>query len=78
MESIRLNVTWNSGNPGEEITCHMEEAGEVIFAHGQDVLVFVEGAMVSSFEDLSRLVVQDRFKDRAVLNVVLVSVVSGG
>ena len=77
-ELPRLRVSWNSQNPNEEVICRFEEAEEVVFGQGLDVLIFVEGQMVGSYEELTKLAAGDRFKNKEMLNVRLVSVVAGG
>jgi hypothetical protein len=77
-ELPKLKVTWYSRNPEGELTCNFEEAKDIVFGHGLDVLVFIEGRMVNSYEDLSRLVAQNHFQNKETLHVVLVSVVAGG
>jgi hypothetical protein len=74
----KLKVTWYSRNPEDETICGFEEANDLVFSHGLDVLVFVEGQMVSSYEGLLRLATEDRFKNKDILKVTLVSVVAGG
>ena len=77
-ELPKLKVNWYSSNPEDETTCNFEEAKDLVFSHGLDVLVFVEGQMVNSYEDLSRFVAQNHFQNKETLHVVLVSVVAGG
>jgi len=77
-ELPKLRITWYSRNPNEETTCDFEEAKEVVFGHGLDILVFVEGQMVTSYDGLLQLMAQDRFKNKKALKVQLVSVVAGG
>ena len=77
-ELSKLKVTWYSRNPEDELTCNFEEAKDMVFGHGLDVLVFIKGQMVNSYEDLSRLVAQNHFQNKETLHVVLVSVVADG
>lgn len=74
----KLKVIWYSSNPDDGNMCNFEEAKDVVFSHGLDTLVFVEGRMVTSYEELTQLASQDCFKDKKTLKVVLVSVVAGG
>ena len=77
-ELPKLKVAWYSKNPEDGTICSFEEATDVVFGHGLDVLIFVEGQMVSSYEGLLRLATEDRFKNKDILKVTLVSVVAGG
>jgi len=70
---------WTLGSPDEETTCSLEQAKEVIFGNRPAVLVFVEGEMINSYEELVQLARQDRYKGKEVLNVALVVAdISGG
>jgi hypothetical protein len=46
----KLKVTWYSRNPEDETICSFEEAKDLVFGHGLDVLVFIEGQMINSYE----------------------------
>jgi hypothetical protein len=78
MNQPKLKVKWYSKNQNDETICSLGEAKHVVFGHGLDVLVFVEGKMVSSYEELLLLTAQDPFKKKKTLKTVLVSVVAGG
>jgi len=79
-ELPKLKVKWWSlGSPDEEAICTLEQAKEVIFGNRPAVLIFVEGEMINSYEELVRLASQERYKGNEVLNVALVVAdISGG
>jgi hypothetical protein len=74
----KLKVIWHPKNLKEEITCDFEESKDMVFNHGLDVLVFVEGQMITSYERLVELAAQGQFKNHNFLTVVLLSAVAGG
>ena len=72
--SPRLKVKWWSlDSREEETTCDFEQAKDIVFGHGLDVLVFVEGQMIASYEELAQLAAQDKCKDKEALEVILVA-----
>ena len=77
-ELPKLRISWHPRNPNEETTCGFENAKDIVFGHGLDVLIFVEGQLITSYEGLLELAGQDRFRNRDTLKVMLVSVVAGG
>jgi hypothetical protein len=77
-ELSKLKATWDSRNPVDELTFNFEEAKDMVFGHGLDVLVFVKGQMVNSYKDPSRLVAQNPFQHKESLHVVWVSVEADG
>ena len=78
-ELPKINVKWwTLGSPDEETTCSLKQAKEVIFGNRPAVLVFVEGEMINSYEELVQAA-QERYKGKEVLNVALVVAdISGG
>ena len=64
---MKIKRTWN---PVEE-THDVEQARHLLFDRGADMLVIVEGQMVSSYEELIQLVEQDNYKDKEALEVVM-------
>ncbi len=48
------------------------------FAAGSDIIVVVEGRMVNSYDELARLIAQDEYKDKELLEVMLLPVIDGG
>jgi hypothetical protein len=74
----KLNVAWHPSDPEDGTVYPFEEANEILFKQGLDILIFVEGQMVSSYEELIDLSSQDHLKDKKILKVLLVSVVAGG
>lgn len=78
-ELPKLRVKWWSlGSPDVETTCNLEQAKEIVFGNRPAVLVFLEGEMVNSYEELVQLATQERNKGKEVLNVALVVMEIGG
>ncbi len=78
-ELPRLKVKWWSlGSPEEEIICNLEQAKEVIFGNRPAALVFVEGEMINSYEELVQLAKQARYKGNEVISVAMVVTDIGG
>jgi hypothetical protein len=48
------------------------------FPYGGDIIIAVEGRQVNSYDDLLRLVEQDRFKNRKSLEVLFLPMIAGG
>ena len=70
----KLKVKWWSiGYAEEETICDFEQAKEVVFGHGLDIIVSVEGQMIASYEELVQLVAQEQYKDKEALEVILVA-----
>jgi len=70
---------WFFGCPGEETTCDLEQARDVVFDYRPGILIFVEGEMVNSYEELAQVAAQDQHKDKEALDVALVFMeISGG
>ena len=76
----RLKVRWWSfGCPEEETTCDLEQAKDIIFGSNSPVtLVFAEGEMIDSYEELAQLAAQDQHKDKETLNIALLVAAIGG
>lgn len=76
-ESPELKVTWYN-DPGEEITCNLEQARYFVFSYVPGVLVFVENQMIRSYEELVQLAAQKQYTGKDALRVVLVEDFMGG
>ena len=76
----RLKVKWWSlGCTEEETTCDLEQSKDIIFGSNSPVtLVFAEGEMIDSYEELAQLAAQDQHKDKEMLNVTLLVAEIGG
>lgn len=74
----RLKVKWNSASYEEVETIDFEQARDIVFGHGLDILVFVEGKMVASYEELVRLAARNQYKNKEALEVVLVATAIAG
>jgi hypothetical protein len=48
------------------------------FPVGAEIIIAVEGLQVSSYDELLKLVQQERFKRRRILEVLFLPVISGG
>ncbi len=67
LPKLKVRRTWN---PVEE-THDLEQARNLLFNRGTDMLVIVEGQMVNSYEELVQLAAQDAYKDKESLEVVM-------
>jgi len=75
----KLKVRWWSlGCAEEETTCDFEQAKDVVFGKSPATLIFVEGEMVNSYEELTRVAAQHQHKDKEMLNVTLLVAEIGG
>ena len=77
----RLKVKWwSAGYEEDETTCNFEQARDIIFGQGLDVLVFVGGQMIASYEELVQLAAQNQStEDKEVIEVLLVpTAIPGG
>lgn len=63
------------GQTGEDI-CKLEEAGYLFGLDGR--IVMVEGQRANSYDDLVRLANQDKFKDKDLIDIVLLPAIAGG
>ncbi len=48
------------------------------FAAGSNTIVVVEGRLLNSYDELTRLVAQDEYKDRESLEIMLLPLIEGG
>ena len=63
------------GDPGEDI-CELEEARYLlVFA---DRIVVVDGQDVHSYEELVKVVSQDKYRDQEFVEVVQIPAIQGG
>ena len=69
---------WSLGCAEEEITCDFEQARDIVFGDSPAALIFAEGEMINSYEELTRLAAQDQHKDKEILNVTLLMKEIGG
>ncbi len=70
----RLKVKWlSAGYEEEEITCDFEQAEEIVFGHGLDVLIFVEHQMIASYEELLQMADREQWQGKEALEVILVA-----
>jgi len=75
----KLKVKWWSlGCAEEETTCDFEQARDIVFGKSPATLVFAEGEMVNSYEELAQVAAQDQHKDKEMLNVTLLVAEIGG
>jgi len=63
------------GDPGEDI-CELEEARYLLFFG--DRIVVVDGQDVHSYEELVKVVSQEKYKDQELIEVVQIPAVQGG
>jgi len=72
----KLKIILPFGYAPESI-CDFEEAKHRLF-YAPDLLVFVEGHVIYSYEELVQIASQDRYKDKEFLEVVLTHLIDGG
>jgi len=79
-ELPKLKVKWWSlGCAEEETTCDLEQARDIVFGKNTATLVFAEGEMINSYEELVQVAAQEQHKDKETLNVsLLVAAIGGG
>ena len=65
----------NFGDPGDDI-CQLEEA-RYLLAFG-DRIVVVDGQDIHSYEELVKLVSQEKYRDQEFIEVVQIPAVQGG
>ncbi len=71
---LKVRKAWNQ----EESTVATEEARSLLFEHGLDMMVIVEGQVIYSYEELIRIVSQDCYQGKEFLDVVMVPNWSAG
>lgn len=76
MSFPKLKVMKPFGYPYEEVR-NFEESRYFLFSYGAAAVV-VEGQVINSYEELVRLASQDRYKDRELLEVLIVPPLTGG
>lgn len=75
----KLKVKWWSlGCAEEETTCDFEQAKDIVFGKNTTTLVFAEGEMIDSYEELAQLAAQNQHKAKETLNVTLLVAGIGG
>ena len=67
LPKLKIKRSWN---PVEE-THDFEQARHLLFERGTDLIVLVEGQMVSSYEELVQLASLDSYKEKESLEVVM-------
>ena len=75
----RLKVKWWSLEAKEEIIIEFEQAKDEIFGNSDKwAVATAEGQAINSYEDLLQVAMQDKNKDKEVLNVMLLVPLIGG
>jgi hypothetical protein len=76
----KLKVKWWAlGSESEETTCDFEQARDFVFGSKSSGIIFAEGRLIRSYEELVQLAVHDQHKDKEMLNVtVVVAALEGG
>ena len=59
-----------------EDICDLDQAGYLFSV--ADMMVLVDGQRISSLDDLKRLAARDRYKDKPIVNVMLLPAIAGG
>jgi hypothetical protein len=73
----KLKVRKPCGYPAEEIR-DFEQAKYFLFGYGPNTLVVIEGRVINSYQELIQLAIQDHYKGKEFLEVILESVIGGG
>ncbi len=60
----------------DEVICDLDQAGYLF--DSRDLMVLVDGQRIISYDDLAKLVVQERYQGRQYLEVALLPVIAGG
>ena len=63
------------GDPGEEV-CELEDAGYLI--DFIDRIVVVDEQEVRSYEELVKMVNQEKYRDREIIEVIQIPAITGG
>ncbi len=66
------------GEPREETEIDDLEQVKSHFAADSNTIVVVEGRILNSYDELIRLVAQDEYKDKELLEVMLLPLIGGG
>jgi hypothetical protein len=70
-----LRIKLPSGNPGEYVI-ELEQARDCLnFSEG---VFLVEGQGVQSYDELVRIATQDKYKNKKILEVEWLQIISGG
>lgn len=70
---------WTLGSKDKEITCEFKEAKDVVFSKRSSGIVFCEGIIIRSYEDLVELASQKQHEDKEVLTItIVVAALEGG
>lgn len=48
------------------------------FPFGAEIIIVVEGQQINSYEELLKLVQQDRFNNKRILEVIFLPMITGG
>ena len=59
-----------------EVVCDLEEAGNYLNFDGGVILI--EGRIIHCYDELVQVAVQDKYKDREIIEVVLLPIITGG
>lgn len=73
----KLKIRRPCAYPAEEIR-DFEQVKYFLFSYGPNTIVIVEGKVVNSYQELIQIAIQDRYKDKEFLEVMLESVIGGG
>jgi len=75
LPKLKVQSPFGSGNEGD--ICNLEQARHR-FDYGSESVVLVDGQVVNSYEELTQVVTQERYKDKEFLEVVLLPLIAGG
>ena len=71
----KLKVDGLGWDASKEI-CEFEQAK--YFPYGEGLVIVAEGEVVESYDDMLRLIEQDRHKDKELLEVAFLPIIVGG
>ncbi len=77
-ELPKLKVKWHSIHPREEVTYDFKQAESSLPFGQPGASVLLEGQWTSSYEKLTQLAAQDKYKNREFLQELLVPMLGGG
>jgi hypothetical protein len=71
----KIRIKLPSGNPGEYIY-ELEQARD--FLNFREGVFVIDGQGVQSYDDLVRIATQDKYKDKEIIDIVLLHLIDGG